>query len=361
MTKSGYLRGIKIYDEMRTAHLERRSAASGGMRLFYRQRYYDFDESKAASAGVVQSGYPGILRALYDKDLECAELLEPLFIRQMVSLLLYLAAIKIGNFVHRRKTLVVAYAIENLPLRKKTRSLLPRLHRYAYPLLRAVVTFIMFRFDRIAFGTEQSQQVYTDVAPALRRHVDVALVPALEPACQLCTIAKTPATLMFLGAFEDRKGIRELMWAWPHILEHRPDLKLTILGKGPLVEEVSRWAEGRSEVRLIVDPPRDQIHHELSHAATVILYSVSSDSWKEQVGLPIVEGLSHGCRIISSSDTGLAQWLHDHGHFIAHNLSDQAGDLATFIAAPPDPASVLNALPADSGRANAEEWLWRAR
>lgn len=361
MPQLDYMSGVKIYDEMRTAHLERASAASSGMRLYYRKRYYDFDEQKAANVGVLQSSRCGIVRALLTKNLECVELLEPLFIRQMPSLILYMCAIKVGNILFGRKTLIVAYAIENLPLSEKARSLYPRVHRLAYPLMRRIVALMTHRFDRIAFGTQQSRRLYAEIAPRLSAQVDIATIAALEPPCLTCELASIPHSLLFLGAFEARKGIVDLMAAWPYIAEYAPDATLTIVGKGMLQAKVSQWAEGRGDVRLLIDPPRAVIHRELAQAATLILFSLSGDSWREQVGLPILEGLSHGCRIISSADTGLAPWLGDHGHLIVRDLLEQAEEVAAFLAEVHDPAAVTAALPTDSGRADAEEWLWRVR
>jgi hypothetical protein len=45
--------------------------------------------------------------------------------------------------------------------------------------------------------------------------------------------------------------------------------------------------------------------------------------WREQLGLPILEGLSHGSRIVTASETGLAPDLSRDGHFVIAQASPE--------------------------------------
>jgi glycosyltransferase involved in cell wall biosynthesis len=40
--------------------------------------------------------------------------------------------------------------------------------------------------------------------------------------------------------------------------------------------------------------------------------SVRLRGWREQIGLPLVEGLAHGCRVVTTTETGLAEDLRGH-------------------------------------------------
>lgn len=97
-----------------------------------------------------------------------------------------------------------------------------------------------------------------------------------------------------------------------------------------------------------------------------MLPSQPRDLWREQVGLPIVEALAHGCRIVTSSETGLAAWLRENGHPVL--APDAPADawaaaVATTLTgdaqAESDATRILSALPAEDGRLAADHWLFQ--
>jgi glycosyltransferase involved in cell wall biosynthesis len=72
------------------------------------------------------------------------------------------------------------------------------------------------------------------------------------------------------------------------------------------------------------------VHELLRTSAVVAMPSVRRPGWREQIGLPLVEGLTHGCRVVTTAETGLADDLRDH-------------PLVTFTT-PGDPASLAAGL-----------------
>ncbi|MFP3393480.1 glycosyltransferase family 4 protein, partial [Brevibacillus sp. SIMBA_076] len=119
----------------------------------------------------------------------------------------------------------------------------------------------------------------------------------------------------FLGAFEERKGLPLLLAAWPLVRERRPDARLLVMGKGAL-EVLAREAVAiDASIELLVDPSRDTISGALAGAKALVLPSQRRPRWREQVGLPIVEGLAAGCVVVTTSETGLADWLTEEGHY----------------------------------------------
>ena len=127
------------------------------------------------------------------------------------------------------------------------------------------------------------------------------LIPALPTTCPTCAdpghrtaSATRPHQVLFLGAFDHRKGLPST-----RCLGRRggppADLTLRVLGKGPLQGLVEDVVRDRSDVSLAVDPSRTEIHAALQASRTLVLLSQPSSTWREQVGLPIVEGLAHGC------------------------------------------------------------------
>jgi glycosyltransferase involved in cell wall biosynthesis len=169
--------------------------------------------------------------------------------------------------------------------------------------------------------------------------------------------------VLFLGAFDERKGLRVLAAAWPEVHRQRPDARLTLVGKGPLAGLAEDLAADRPEVDLVVDPPRPRIHEALRSAALVVLASQRTATWREQVGLPLVEGLAHGCAVVTTAETGLADWLAADGHRVV-DVSAGSGALAAAIVAGLDErrsrASVLAGLPEIDGRLAADAWMFSA-
>jgi glycosyltransferase involved in cell wall biosynthesis len=111
-----------------------------------------------------------------------------------------------------------------------------------------------------------------------------------------------------------------------------------------------------------VDPPRAQIHQLLASSQVLVLPCQPTPSWREQVGLPIVEGLSYGCTVVTTTETGLASWLAAAGHQVT-SADATAEELAAAILAavrhPLQAGDVLASLPDVDGRLAADDWLFR--
>jgi glycosyltransferase involved in cell wall biosynthesis len=146
-------------------------------------------------------------------------------------------------------------------------------------------------------------------------------------------------------------------------LTPQDDLRLRVLGKGGLLPEVEAWAAGRPDVELVVDPPRSEIHASLRASHVLVLLSQRSGWWREQLGLPIAEGLAHGCEIVTTDETGLAGWLAGHGHRVLPMAADSrqiAAALRSAAEAGRPPAAVCADLPGTDGRAEADRWIFDA-
>ena len=166
--------------------------------------------------------------------------------------------------------------------------------------------------------------------------------------------------MVFVGAFTPRKGVTELLSAWDSIRSQHPGLELHLIGKGQLLETVTTWASERPEVTLEIDPPRAHIHAALRSAHVLVLLSQRVRAWREQVGLPIVEGLAHGLEIVTTTETGLAQWLREHGHTVLDPTAtaDETGDaIARALSQRRSRDAVLADLPGVDQRVAADAWM----
>jgi glycosyltransferase involved in cell wall biosynthesis len=351
---------VRLYDVVRTAHLERGHSGPPAT-IVFRERRYDFDPELAEGLDLLECPTAwSMVSVLARSGITQLEVNEPLMRAGLVRTVLALAVVRTSAALRRRPVAVVTYAIENKdpfggPGGGRLRS---RVRRWLDRRLSGVV---MRSVDRIAYGTPGAQDLYRRRFPGARAEASTVL--ALSAACD-CTgdVAASPDEVLFLGALSARKGLDRLLEAWPHVVRARPGARLTVVGTGPLQDLATEMAARRPEVTLVVDPPRGDVHRALRSAAVLVLLSQPTLTWREQVGLPLVEGLAHGCTVVTTAETGLADWLAAHGHTV---LAPDAAPAAVAsavvaaLAARRPAASVLADLPSDDGRQAAEVWLSR--
>ncbi|MFD4422843.1 glycosyltransferase family 4 protein [Agromyces sp. NPDC058484] len=348
----------RVYQTLRTAHLERAHEFAPAAILFTSRRY-DFDERLLAGLEVVQAGRwrsAGILVRSRVRELEVNE---PLMLSGARGAALAVSAVRLKAAITGRRALVVCYAIGNEDPRRlpPSRSLRQRLsHRADVALGRAVWR----RLDRVAYGSDAARAVYASLMPP-RDDLESRVIPALPNPCPCAAGVVRPQRVVFLGAFAERKGFPILLAAWSAVRAELPDATLVLLGTGPLTGLAEAAAAEDPRIELIVDPTREEIHRELAAASVLALPSQPAVGWREQIGLPIVEGLAHGCTVITSTETGLADWLAEAGHGVLQ-VPTSAGALASALAGalrrPIAPASVLTSLPEVDGRLAADSWLF---
>ncbi len=314
------LSAVRVYASLRTAHLERFRSMTPAKVLYNRTRY-DFDETL-----VTEESRPrrlsrwGIVRDLFLHDYDVVELNEPLMTGRWPDLMAQTIAVRVRSLLRRRRTRVVTYCIgyadpaDDIAARRPIPRIVARLWAAV------VATSLAAMTDRLAFGTAGSLDLYGRYVPKSLLTNKARLFEALPSPCACLKLHPAgddrSSSFVFLGSFDDRKGIRVTLRLWERLSAERPEWTLRVLGKGPLTDAVLNWAADRREVTVELDPPRDRIHEVLRSSGTLVLLSQRVGAWREQIGLPIVEGLAHGCEIVTTSETGLAAWLESHGHVV---------------------------------------------
>lgn len=353
-------RRVRLYHQLRTAHLER-AVQLPPATIVYGARRYDFDDRLTARLDLVQTSGLGAAWWMCTHDVTTLEVNEPLYRQSVRRTAVALTGLRAGQLVRRGpRPQVVCYAIENLDP-----SELPppttRRARLARRVDARLASLVWHRVDRVAFGTEASAHLYGRVLP---RRVGRAtqVVPAL-PAAQVRPdeVSKTPGAMLFLGAFDDRKGVRQVLAAWPSVRSARAAGRLLVLGKGPLEGLVRARAVADPTIEVEVDPSRERIREALEDSQVLVLPAQPTPGWREQVGLPIVEGLSYGCTVVCTAETGLASWLRQHGHHVLEDPLSEDSLVAALVRALRHPlpvAHVLASLPAQDGRLVADAWLF---
>lgn len=352
---------VRVYATLRSAHLERAHDLSPSS-IIYRSRRYDFDTSLVAGLDLIQAGPIGTARILARSDVRELEVNEPLMVSSLRRTVLAVLVARLRAALRRRRLSVVTYAIANDdPFRPPPG---PGLRgRARRRINRLLVRLAARQIDRVVFGTTAAEELYTQIVPAIG-HAARTVIPAVPAPCPCllgAAVDREPDSVLFVGAFDERKGLANLLGAWPEVVRRWPAAHLTLVGSGPLLARVQDFAARRAEVTVVVDPPRVQIHGVLRAASLVVLLSQRTPRWREQVGLPIVEGLAHGCSVVATTETGLAGWLRDHGHLVldpAATPDDVAAAIVSLIGARRPAASVLADLPEQDGRLAADAWMF---
>ncbi len=352
---------VQLYEVARTAHLER-IADTDGVTLLYREKRYDFDERVADGVRVERAGLIGAAWYAATHAVDLVEVNEPLVTRAALRSLLFIGAARVRAFLTRRpRPTVVTYAIANVPT-STLRANLPWKARVKFELQRPLARRVARSLDRIAFGTPDARDLYRDEFGSTRRGA-ARLVEALPVAVDLGASADVarPPSILFLGDLAARKGFPDVMAAWSQVRDTIVQARLVIVGRGDGVEQARLLSEADPRVELFVAPPRDVILDQLACAKVLVLPSRRRPLWKEQIGLPLVEGLAYGCVVVTTDETGIAPWLRAHEHAVvpeAQITERLAGAMIDALRLSVTPGDVQRALPDRDGRTAAREWLY---
>ncbi|MCW2671730.1 MAG: glycosyltransferase [Frankiales bacterium] len=273
-------------------------------------------------AGVRPTSVLGLARELLLHPPDVLELPEPMWYRAWpVALLAGLLARL------RRRSRVVSLAIENLPVHEGLSSARTHLPHLLSRLMRATWGFSTLVLHDVAFGTVAARRNYAAGVPRTFRRWTAPVIVERTATCD-CWDGRAEAepVVLFLAEFAPRKGVHVLQEAWGQLPPHCWTLHLCGFGEG--LEDLRRWALERSDVRLETSPPRARQHELLRRSSVVVLPSVPVPGWREQVGLPLLEGAAHGCRLICSDSSGAASGVTASGGAVV-----RSGDLSALTRA----------------------------
>jgi glycosyltransferase involved in cell wall biosynthesis len=311
---------LTICPELRTSHLERCSELGRRERILYWRTKPDF-EMVPTRCELVQTGLINTLVCCVQDGLQVVEVPEPLFVRYWPVVALILLCMRVGRWTLRRPPVaVVTFAIDNMS--PSERVSIPQLA--PAPLARRLVEWALHRFirmtaqlllDGIAFGTPAARANYHAFLGLPRPSIKEMLLVERIGLCPRCYAGRTPlpatarrSRVVFLGELSLRKGVLVLLDAWRGSTIREAGWTLQICGDGPLSAEVEDRTASDASVTLS-RPTRAAIHALLRESRAVVLPSVAVPRWREQVGLPLLEGEAHGCALVATGDSGLASVL----------------------------------------------------
>lgn len=353
---------VRFYPEVRTAHLERAAETRAATTFYLRKRADYHPELEDPSRPFIRSSafmLPLRVRRLQPEVLEVPE---PLWLRYAPHAAYMKAALWLLTPPRHRPQLVF-YAIENATL-DRVPNRLRRLPLFAWRcLVRSLATAGALGTARAVFGTEGARAAYAEALPRSvmnRLEQRSRVIPALPCRCGCASDELRDVNgVLFVSSFEPRKGVDLVLKAWPAVKEACPLARLTLLGHGPLELAVARLAELDESVVFVGKAPRNSVHRAYRAASVVVLPSQPSGRWREQVGLPIVEALAHGYRVVATTEMGLSSALAAMGYppvEVPSSSSDVAVAIAEALSRAAGESAALQ-LPDVDGRLEAEYWL----
>ncbi|MEW2012578.1 MULTISPECIES: glycosyltransferase [Microbacterium] len=355
------MRVVQLYEVVRTAHLERAAAMMPRPVILYRRTRYDFDPALAHAVDAQRRSLWGMVVFALTTDIDVIEVNEPLAGDSSLPSVAFAAGARLRAAARgRTRPLVVSYAIENLEPATLIRNL-PVKARWRHRL-RHLTTPLLWRWlDRIVYGTAGAQSVYA-TAFARSAHRPLSRLIEALPAAIDGVDAPREREIVFLGDLSERKGFPEVLAAWPEVRRAVPDARLLVIGRGEGVERALALAGADYRVTALIDPPRAEIARRLRSAKVLVLPSRRRPLWREQVGLPIAEGLANGCLVVTTTETGIAAWLQQHEHWVLPEPAVGGRLVEALVAAVTSSRSagdVQAALPLVDGREAAQRWLHR--
>jgi glycosyltransferase involved in cell wall biosynthesis len=169
--------------------------------------------------------------------------------------------------------------------------------------------------------------------------VPIDVLPMGADLTNLFTPPIDPATrrsneIVFVGRLVEKKGVQHLLEAFELLDESEQELKLTIVGDGPLRGRINARLSGmrrRRHVTLVGSLPHSGLAAVYREATIAVFpFVVAKDGDQEGFGLVIVEAMGCGCPVIASDLPA----VHD----------NVEGGVTGLLTPPGDPTALADAL-----------------
>lgn len=141
-------------------------------------------------------------------------------------------------------------------------------------------------------------------------------------------------TVFFVGRISERKGLHDLLHAWPSILDAVPTAKLVV--GGPTIDEegqslVDRM-QGMDAVQYVGPIKNAELPRYFQQAWVTVAPSVTIKIWEEQVGMVLLQSLACGTPVVSTRSGAIPEYVGtDHGATLVEE-HDSAGLARATIA-----------------------------
>ena len=109
---------------------------------------------------------------------------------------------------------------------------------------------------------------------------------------------------LFVGQFEERKGVRDLLDAYAQLRDLGAELR--VVGSGSLEPEIRSRAESMPGLTIAGYVPQSELPQELARARCLVLPSITVPGGKEPWGLVVNEAMHAGLPVVATDSLGAA-------------------------------------------------------
>lgn len=149
-------------------------------------------------------------------------------------------------------------------------------------------------------ATYHVEDLYSDNIEIIPNGIDVRKYKLDEK------ISRDPATVLFLGRIEKRKGLKYLIDAFELVLKEMPEAKLLVAGDGQMKKSMISYAEDRGIGNIkFLDFVDDQEKIRLMKTCTIYC---SPAIYGESFGIVLLEAMALGAPIVAHNNSGY-EWV----------------------------------------------------
>ena len=113
-----------------------------------------------------------------------------------------------------------------------------------------------------------------------------------------------PATVLYVGQFEERKGLRDLLDAFRAV--DAPGARLALVGNGSMEDEIRGLASRDERVEVLGYVPQEELPARLAESRCLVLPSITTDRQREPWGLVVNEAMHAGLPVVTTTAVGAA-------------------------------------------------------
>ena len=123
-----------------------------------------------------------------------------------------------------------------------------------------------------------------------------------------------PQSVLFIGRIVRAKGIPELIEAFLHVRQEIPDLRLSLIGDGPMVSDLKTFArthQFENAISFLGVVPNQDLPSHIRSANVVVAPSVTTRSWAEQVGMVNIQSIACGVPVVTTNSGSIPEFIED--------------------------------------------------